>query len=136
MRFKVINGKLDNPSPLVAAIQRYDGKEISIEVKEYSKQRSSPQSRYYQKCILTVVWCHIVEGGGKKVTKGQVHTYLMGVVCGHTEWNPLTGKEEVLSSTILNKSDWELFMEAIRAFFADPDNPFGQLMLMLPNEYT
>lgn len=129
----VTDGRL--PRPTVEAMRRLldglSGKAVNITIGERTRKRSNAQNAYYYGVVIPLVR-GLFSGGGELASPDYVHRYLKGEIGGMKrlvirpdgieDW-------EVDTSTKLSTTEWENWMDAIRAWAAGFD-----LQIPLPGE--
>lgn len=122
---------VDVMSCITAALTIMDGKIVRITIDEIKRQRSKNQNDYYWTVIVPIFQRIFLEGGDI-IDKQQAHEFIVQEVWKHTKMVFLPSgyaKEIPDTSTNLDKREWEIKMEATRAFAANEG-----YMIPLPNE--
>jgi hypothetical protein len=105
---------------VAVALRHLDGKRVIVSLREHRARRSNPQNRYYWGVVVPLVLQMFVEAGND-TTAEEVHEYMKEHVGGLSR--VLIGPDGkrrpvVRSSTTLDTSEWEDFMEKVRAWAA------------------
>lgn len=122
---KVEKGKLVFEAPIrfTNHLRQFEGQKVEIEVKKLRSQRSSNQNSYYWAIIIELLYQHLKETGH---TREEIHE-----ICKFKFLRKYSedGLEFVRSTTSLNTSEMETYLEDIRRWAS-----LLELYLPLPNE--
>jgi hypothetical protein len=116
---KVVNGFLSkNRIPLTNAVKQFNGKNITIIIKEQEKPRSNDQNSYYWAVIVNMVKLAILNEWGENKSINEVHE-LLKTECNYIERvNHSTGEvlKDSKSTTENSTKEQELFHDLCRKF--------------------
>ncbi len=129
----VKDGKIPHEMSLAIrdVIRRFEGKRVKVTIGKFKRQRSRRQNAYYWGVVLKYVHEMFLEFGND-VSSDDTHEYLkehIGKLFKDIEGPGGEIRTIVRSSTELSTSEWEDFMEKIRAWAASVG-----LQIPLPNE--
>ena len=118
---KIEKGKvlLDNPVDFRKSLHNLEGKNIQVSVRQYKTSRTDPQNRYYWAVVIKIL------GDELGYMPEEMHEAL--------KWKFLRkdGKiETVKSTTSLNTTEFEMFLEKVRIWAVSD----LQIKIPLPNE--
>lgn len=129
----VLNGKIPAAvsQEIAEIIRAFEGKALAIKVSVAGKKRSLSQNAFYWGAVLPAVH-EMFTAAGNDVSEPEVHEYLKEHVGKMVKG--ITGPDGrrsfvVRSSTELTTTEWETFMDQIRAWAA----PLGA-EIPFPNE--
>ena len=119
---KVINGRISEGVSLSIrdVIQKSEGKNLIITIKEQGKQRSSQQNAFYWGVVIPAVK-ELFEAAGTTCTPEDVHCYLKEHVGGMMKiiFLPDGSRRAIVESSIkLSTKEFEDYMEKVRAWAA------------------
>lgn len=122
---RVTNGKLSDGVSITIRqlIASMEGKNLVITVKEQGKRRSDQQNAFYWGVVIPAVK-QMFEDAGTPCTPEDIHSFLKEHVAGMMKVMILpdgSRRAIVESSTKLSTTEWESYIDKIRAWAA----PFG-----------
>lgn len=131
--FKAASGSIPMPvmQQVIRGLRVLDGKNVRITVEEIKRRRSDRQNRYYWGCVIPMVTEMFLDAGNS-IDGEQVHEFLKDRVGSLKDLisDPHGVIHSVIrSSKTLTTTEWEEFMERVRAWAAE----FG-CMIPAPNE--
>ena len=112
-------------------MRRMEGKRLAISIKEVKRRRSNNQNRYYWGVVIPIITNMFLEAGNN-TDENEVHEFLKEHVGGlKTILSDPSGirRTVVKSSARINTSEFENYMEKVRAWAASFD-----VEIPLPNE--
>lgn len=129
----VANGRLPREvgEAVRDVLRRFEGKRMTVTVERYRRKRSNPQNAFYWGCVIPRIQL-MFEEAGSSVSAEEVHDFLRSE-CRITREiiDPLGEVHSTLrSSTELDTSEWEDWMEKIRAWAGERGH-----QIPFPNEF-
>lgn len=118
---RIHNGKTNCGSQIVAALKCFEGKWVSIEIKERKRGRRNSQNRFYWGCVVPII-VDMLRELGNDVDMDTAHEFLKSMFIPpsgikKTKVGKIT--HEARSSTWLSTAEWEEYVERIRVFAAE-----------------
>ena len=131
---KVTNGKFPESEAKMIGhrIKEFDGKFLTIELREFHPTRSNQQNRFVFGVIYPAIKAHLQKFGAVMSIE-EIHEFTVARVWCHTQAVVMPDGEvytKRLSSTKLSKAEWQEFIEVTRAYWAERG-----LMLPHPNDH-
>ena len=129
---KIENGKTTCSQAIATALRSFEGKWVSIVIKERKRGRSNSQNRFYRGCVVPVI-VELLREYGNDADCDIAHEFLK------SSFLPPAGRKRVkvgkvivesLSTTWLSTIDFEEYLEKIRVFAAEHN-----YQICYPNEY-
>ena len=132
---RILNGKIPQYSrnEIKNFLEKNEGKEISIEIKKISYQRSNPQNKFYWGVWIPIIQQALSELSGELVSIEETHN-IIKINCNYKEIvNENTGEiaRRTKSTSELSTAEWEQeFKPRIQKWALD----FLNITLPEPNE--
>lgn len=118
-------------SEMPRSLQVFENKDLEITIRELSTKRSDAQNRYYWASLVNDIRDFIKDTQGEKVSKEDVHEYILREVLGiKPEIKTILGREVVVLSykrtSDMNKSEFSDLIEKIFLHFGEMGCPLRE----------
>lgn len=129
---KIENGKTTCSAAIAKALRAFEGKWLSITIKERKRARSNSQNRFYHGVVVPII-VELLREYGNDADCDIAHAFCKDMFLPPAGVKRVkVGKvsHESRSSTWLNTMEWEEYIERIRVFAAE-----NNYTINYPNEF-
>lgn len=115
-----------------AMLERFNGKEVRLQVTKKRKNRSNPQNKYYWGVVIPIIQNGLFETQGEWINANETHEFLKTNFNYKELVNESTGEVLKLAQTTTTKTtvEFEEYLDKCRAFALE----FLNIEIPLPNE--
>jgi hypothetical protein len=129
---KIVDGKTTCSQAIGKALKAFEGRWVSIAIKELKRGRSNSQNAFYHACVVPVI-VELLREYGNDADCDIAHAFCKDMFLPPAGVKKVrVGKvtHESRSSTWLNTIEWEEYIERIRVFAAE-----NNYTINYPNEF-